>query len=91
MGKCLRQDEAIEPLATRLRVLAQQAQRLLNPPAPAGHVLVQGTFQKQGKNDVLAELRRLVAEVETALEGEPSDAVSLVGSLTVTVAGKSGK
>jgi hypothetical protein len=91
VAKCIRQDELNEALAPRLRALAAQAQRVLSPPVPAGRVLVQATFQKQGKKDVLAELHRLVADVEKSLEDEPSDAVSLVGSVTITVPGKAGK
>lgn len=91
VAKAFRQDELNDTLAPRLRALAAQAQRLLNPPIPAGRVLAQATFQKQGRKAVLDELHRFVADAEKALSEESSDGVSLVGSLTITAPGKAGK
>lgn len=83
--RCLRQDELNEALAAGLRKLAARAQQLLNPPPPPGRVVLQTTLQKQGKQEVIAELQRILADVEKTLSTEGGNAVSLVGSLTITV------
>jgi len=89
VAKALRQDELNQALVPKLRALATDGQRLLNPPLPPGRVLVQGNFHKQGKAAVLEELRRFVAEAEQALATEGGE-VSIVGSLTITAPGKAG-
>jgi hypothetical protein len=83
VGACLRQDEVIEPAADRLRALAEHAQRLLYPPPLPGKVIAQASWNASGPEAVLLQLRKAVADVEAALEGEV-DAVTLVGSFTVT-------
>ena len=87
VAKALRQDELNQALVPKLRALATDGQRLLNPPLPPGRVLVQGNFHKQGKSAVLDELRRFIAEAEQALATEGGE-VSIVGSLTITAPGK---
>jgi hypothetical protein len=88
VAQCLRQDELNQPLATTLRALAKKAQGILNPPPPPGRVLVQSSLQKQGKAEVLAELQRLLRDVEGALAAEGDADVVLTGSVTVTAKGR---
>lgn len=85
----LRQDEAIEPLAERLRKLAEEAQRLLAPKAVAparGKVVLRRSVAAKGAAAVRAELARLTAEVERALAeaGEAGAAIELSGQLVMT-------
>jgi hypothetical protein len=80
----LRQDEAIEPLAERLRKLAEDAQRLLAPPPQAGNaVILRRPTGAKGAAAIRAELARLAADVERALDGAGED-VELRGELVLT-------
>ena len=90
VAKCLRQDELNEPASDRLRALAEQAQRLLNPPPPPGVVVLTGTWRQQGKAPVIAELERVLKEAKAALANEGDD-VTLTGSFSITAAGKKAK
>ena len=78
----LRQDELNKPLVKSLRSLAEQAQRLLNPPAPKGVVLVEVPLSSVGKGTSLGDLEQAVEAVRKALEGA-SEEVTLSGQLRV--------
>ncbi len=80
----LRQDEAIESLVDKVRRLAEEAQRLLRPPAPpVGKVVLRRVASAKGTVAVRAELAKLTAEVERAIESA-GDGVELSGELVVT-------
>ena len=81
----VRQDEAIEPLAQRLRALAEEAQRLLAPKVvakPRGKLILRRAIAATGATAVRAELAKLTAELERAL-AEAGDEVELSGELVV--------
>ena len=82
MAASLRQDELNIKLAPRLRELAEQAQRLLNPPAPAGEVVYNRTLSRRGREAVLAEVEEALQAVKAALE-ECTEEVTLSGQLTL--------
>lgn len=81
----VRQDEAIEGLADKIRKLAEEAQRLLAPkpePKPAGRVILRRRASAKGAAAARAELAQLAAELERAIE-EAGDGVELSGELVV--------
>ena len=88
VAKCLVQDELNESLAPRLRSLAADAQRLLNPPLPQGHILLQLSWQMEGKEAVLAELEGLVSKARAMLAPEGSAGVVLTGNLVIAAPAK---
>ncbi len=89
VAKCLRQDELHEAATERLRALAEEAQRLVNPPisptmttvpvlpiappVPAGVVVASASWNARGKTAVLSQLRAALAEAEKALASNTSD------------------
>jgi hypothetical protein len=79
----VRQDEAIEALADRLRRLAEDAQRLLAPrPPPAGRVILRRPARAKGAAAARAELQQLAADLARAIE-EAGDGVELSGEIVV--------
>ncbi|NUP07975.1 MAG: hypothetical protein HOW73_18165 [Polyangiaceae bacterium] len=78
----LRQDELHEALASKLRALAEEGQRLLAPaPAPGTEPSLgaeRRRFDAAGRADALAKLRDAVKFVESAKDGDPV-------TLTVTI------
>jgi hypothetical protein len=79
----VRQDEAIQELAPAIRKLAEDAQRLLAPrPEPPGQVILRRRASAKGAAAARAELARLVADVERAIE-EAGDGAELRGELVV--------
>jgi hypothetical protein len=84
----LRQDEAIEALAEKLRRLAEEAQRLLAPPPPPkGKEILRRTVHAKGAAAARAELARLTAEVEAAIE-KAGDGAELSGTVVVVATPK---
>ncbi len=84
----VRQDEAIEALAERIRRLAEEAQRLLAPrPTPPGKVILRRPVGAKGAAEARAELARLAAEVERAI-AEAGEGVELSGQLVVIASTK---
>ena len=83
----LRQDELNQAAADRLRQLAEEAQRILNPPPPPGRVVYEGSLHRQGKAEVIAHLEAALSKVRETLEGEGDD-VTMTGQLRITVPGK---
>jgi hypothetical protein len=87
VASVLRQDELNQAAAERLRTLAVQAQRILNPPPLPGRVAYEGSLQRQGKAAVLERLEQALSEVRASLEGEGDD-VTMTGQIRITVPGK---
>ena len=83
----LRQDELNHAAADRLRGLAEEAQRILNPPPPPGRVVYEGSLHRQGKAEVIAHLEAVLSKVRETLQGEGDD-VTMTGQLRITVPGK---
>jgi hypothetical protein len=79
----VRQDEAIESLADKLRKLAEDAQRLLAPkPPPPGTVILRRRVSAKGAAAVRAELAQLTKELEAA-SAQAGEGVELSGELVV--------
>ena len=85
----LRQDELNQAAADRLRGLAEEAQRILNPPPPPGRVVFEGSLHRQGKAEVIAHLESALAKVRETLEGE-GDEVTMTGQIRITAPGNKG-
>ena len=81
----LRQDEVNVALAERLRDLARQAQRLLQPePKIIDHkVLLQQRLQVRGTAEIRSKLTELVSQVESVLEGSDGS-LEMVASVVLT-------
>ena len=87
----LRQDEAIEPLADKLRKLAEEALGILEPPLPprggppepGTTVLLRRKTSAKGAAAVRAEIQKLAADLEAALEAAGDD-VELRGEIVMT-------
>jgi hypothetical protein len=83
----LRQDEAIEALADKLRKLAEEAQRLLAPPPaatpPGKTVILRRPTNAKGAAAIRAEIGKLAAELERAL-ADAGEGVELRGELVMT-------
>lgn len=86
LAMALRQDEVITPLAERVRRAAEHAQRLLEPPVPAGRVVLDRTLSGKGRARALAALDAVVAEARAAIEGAGDD-VEIAGTLRVVTKG----
>lgn len=79
----LRQDEAIEALVDRFRRFAEDAMRLLAPKkAPPGRVILRRAATAKGSTAARAELKRLVTDIERAID-EAGEGVELSGELVV--------
>jgi hypothetical protein len=83
----LRQDEAIEALADKLRKLAEEAQRLLAPPPaatpPGKSVILRRSTNAKGVAAIRAEIAKLAADLERAL-ADAGEGVELRGELVMT-------
>ncbi len=92
VAQALRQDELNQSLAARLRDLAVEAQRLLQPgsppPPPGWHTVFDEPVRSEGRDAVRTKLRDVVAALEAALE-RSGDEVRLEGKLTLRVRKKS--
>lgn len=85
----LRQDEAIEPLADKLRKLAEEALGILEPPparpppSPPGTVILRRPMNAKGIAAIRAEIKQLAVDLERALE-DAGDGLELRGELVLT-------
>ncbi|MBO6936777.1 MAG: hypothetical protein JJ863_17540 [Deltaproteobacteria bacterium] len=87
VASVLRQDELNQAAAERLRGLAEEATRILNPPPPAGRVVYEGSLHRQGKAEVIDHLESALAKVREALDGEGHE-VTMTGQIRISVPGK---
>ncbi|MCA9537158.1 MAG: hypothetical protein KC593_25930 [Myxococcales bacterium] len=83
--KCLRQDELNERAAAKIRALAEQGQRLLNPPVLGTHVAHREPVQAKGKAAALRALREAVARLEAQMADLDDDGLELRGTLELRV------
>ncbi len=81
VAQALRQDEINVPLAPRVRELAREALRLVNPPI-VHEVIVRQPLQARGAQDIRDALRAAVEALEKALDGA-SDDVEISGTITL--------
>ncbi|MBK8409897.1 MAG: hypothetical protein IPL19_18195 [Sandaracinaceae bacterium] len=82
--KCLRQDELNERAAVKIRALAEQGQRLLNPPVLGTYVAHREPVQAKGKAAALRALHEAVARLEAQMDGL-DDTLELRGTLELRV------
>jgi hypothetical protein len=82
--KCLRQDELNERAVVKIRALAEQGQRLLNPPVLGTHVAHREPLQAKGKAAALRALHEAVARLEQQIEALDGE-LELRGSLELRV------
>ncbi len=97
VAQALRQDELNEAAASRVRALAEEAQRIMTPPAqppvlppvqpPAGATRYQATLAGRGRANIVKHLEETLAAVRSSLDDADEDVV-MTGHIQLVGAGK---
>lgn len=82
-AQALRQDEVNVGLAGRLKALAKEAQKILNPPKPDRKVVVSVRLSGAGQDGVVSALTKALDQVKAA--GDEHEDVELSGYVELTV------